>query len=278
MDSPYIYERLPRAGQIRLLELQPGTGDIHFTLTTACLHEKPEYEVISYCWGDASNPKTVYCDGKSGIQVTNSLYTALQRFRKPDQARTLWADAVCINQKDNVEKGQQVNLMSRIYSQPRTVLIWLGDDMTGLDGLEESMKGAMELLPPETEDQELLLQTSRKMIRETAVRHPDSPPHPHDTNPLTAPPRSPKTQHLRPQLDPHQPPPLPPLVRPPLDNPRNRHGPRHHPPHRNLRIPPILLVQPSLHLLPPRLLRSHRPHRGPLRRKPPLPQHGLLLP
>lgn len=170
MDSPYIYERLPRAGQIRLLTLQPGTGDIHFTLTTANLHEEPEYEVISYCWGDPSNPKSVYCDGKS-IQVTNSLYTAFQRFRKPDKPRTLWADAVCINQKDGVEKGQQVNLMSAIYSQPQTVLIWLGDDMAGLDGLEESMQGAMDLLPPETEDQELLLQTSQTMIRETAVSH-----------------------------------------------------------------------------------------------------------
>ncbi|KAM7196347.1 Heterokaryon incompatibility protein (HET) domain containing protein [Rhypophila sp. PSN 637] len=183
MDASYIYEGLPEAGQIRLLKLQPGTDDspIHFTLVTANLHENPEYEAISYCWGDPSNPKTVYCDGKT-IQVTRSLYTALRRLRKSDQVCTLWADAVCINQKDYVEKGQQVNLMTRIYSQPTAVLIWLGNDKTGLDGLKECLEGALEVLPPDSEDPEFLLATVLKMHMEAAQLREQGKPNFNDHN------------------------------------------------------------------------------------------------
>ena len=44
----------------------------------------------------------------------------------------LWADAVCINQKDNIEKGHQVAMMNEIYKRTGQVLIWLdaGDQET----------------------------------------------------------------------------------------------------------------------------------------------------
>ncbi|PMD53878.1 HET-domain-containing protein, partial [Hyaloscypha bicolor E] len=41
--------------------------------------------------------------------------------------RSLWADAVCINQRDNKEKGHQVALMAKIYSNANCVLVWLGE-------------------------------------------------------------------------------------------------------------------------------------------------------
>jgi hypothetical protein len=40
----------------------------------------------------------------------------------------LWIDALCINQNDVVEKGIQVPLMGTIYSNARSVLIWLGPE------------------------------------------------------------------------------------------------------------------------------------------------------
>lgn len=39
----------------------------------------------------------------------------------------LWVDAICINQEDVPERNHQVALMSRIYSQSKTTLIWIGD-------------------------------------------------------------------------------------------------------------------------------------------------------
>ena len=40
----------------------------------------------------------------------------------------LWVDAICINQKDNLEKGRQLLLMGQVYSNPKQVFAWLGKD------------------------------------------------------------------------------------------------------------------------------------------------------
>lgn len=51
---------------------------------------------------------------------------ALQRFRRRTRARILWADAVCIDQDDEKEKGHQVQMMRQIFERAQTVLVWLG--------------------------------------------------------------------------------------------------------------------------------------------------------
>lgn len=38
----------------------------------------------------------------------------------------LWADSICINQKDVEEKTRQVNMMGEIYSLADTIFLWLG--------------------------------------------------------------------------------------------------------------------------------------------------------
>jgi hypothetical protein len=38
----------------------------------------------------------------------------------------VWVDAICINQKDEKEKNQQVRAMSEVYSQAVEVSAWLG--------------------------------------------------------------------------------------------------------------------------------------------------------
>ena len=43
-------------------------------------------------------------------------------------SRTLWIDAICINQSDDVEKSQQVQLMRGIYATADHVLIWTGEE------------------------------------------------------------------------------------------------------------------------------------------------------
>ncbi|WYZ37733.1 hypothetical protein EsH8_II_001239 [Colletotrichum jinshuiense] len=40
---------------------------------------------------------------------------------------TFWIDAICINQRDLVERSQQVGKMKDIYSRAHSTLIWLGD-------------------------------------------------------------------------------------------------------------------------------------------------------
>lgn len=168
---PFEYESLVEDDEIRLLHLQPGIGDgdVRFSLHTVKLDDNPSYEALSYCWGDSNDTRLVYCEGMS-LQITYSLFTALKHLRQSGEERVIWADAVCINQNDIAEKSAQVQLMSRIYSQPSRVLIWLGNDMDGLDGLHECLKGASELLPPEDNIEfEFLYQRSKTLFRETFV-------------------------------------------------------------------------------------------------------------
>ena len=172
MALPYEYSTLSTLhdDETRLLHLQPGSGDdsIHFTLHTVKLSDKPPYEAISYCWGDPNDTREVHCDGAL-LHVTNNLYSALKRLRREDSVRILWADAVCINQANTPEKSKHVQLMSRIYSQPSAVLVWLGDDTSGLEGLHECLRGALEVLPPEAFEFEEVYAISRRIFREAAV-------------------------------------------------------------------------------------------------------------
>ena len=87
----------------------------------------PKYEAICYTWGDGAIKEDITCDGQI-LRITSSLATALRKFRLVDKERILWADGICINQKDVKERSHQVMLMAAIYSQATRVLCWLGDD------------------------------------------------------------------------------------------------------------------------------------------------------
>ena len=171
MDTSfYQYEPLTYVNEIRLLHLEPGvTDDVHFTLHPVRLSDNPCYEAISYCWGDPNDTRVVYCEGKP-LQVTVSLYTGLRRLRCRDAVRVLWADAVCINQNDTLEKNTQVPLMSRIYSQPSRVLIWLGEDSADIEGLQECIDGALAVLPPENYDFGTIYPISKQIFLQAYVR------------------------------------------------------------------------------------------------------------
>jgi hypothetical protein len=69
-----------------------------------------------------------------GLSITANLESALRHLRLSDQQRTLWVDALCINQSDITERGSQVQLMADIYTAVSRVLIWLGpeDDRDGV--------------------------------------------------------------------------------------------------------------------------------------------------
>ena len=121
------YDRLTRDRTIRVLDLAPGTWDepVNCSLRTVHLDDDdPRYEAISYAWGDPNDRKPVICNG-CAITTTRSLFEALQRFRHAKTTRTLWADALCINQADDDEKTFQVRLMSYIYTRAVRVLVWL---------------------------------------------------------------------------------------------------------------------------------------------------------
>jgi Heterokaryon incompatibility protein (HET) len=128
----YEYNDLPSSDSIRLLELLPGSGvqPLICHVVIADLNQKPLYEAISYVWGKRQYRGKIACDGKL-LSITMSLQEALRRFRDEKKTRVLWADAICINQKDDEERSRQVRLMDKIYAFASCVLVWLGPDEKG---------------------------------------------------------------------------------------------------------------------------------------------------
>ncbi|KAF2491403.1 HET-domain-containing protein [Lophium mytilinum] len=128
--TPYIYSPLPREDgrdHIRILELLPGKplDDIKCRLIQCSLDSCPDYEALSYVWGDAANPLPI-CVDEGILDVTQNLRSALRHLRRPLETRILWVDAVCIDQTDLDERAREVGIMNKIYQQTIRAVVWLG--------------------------------------------------------------------------------------------------------------------------------------------------------
>lgn len=115
----------------RLLEVHPGSDNDPLTTTlrpaSFASKQAPSYETISYCWGDPLD--------RVDLQINHGEYRrprtaveAIRRVRLLKRKRTIWIDAICINQIDAIEKVQQVLLMKEIYARSKGNLIYLGEE------------------------------------------------------------------------------------------------------------------------------------------------------
>lgn len=147
MENGYQYPPLKRDSSIRMLELLPATnGPLACRLIPVKLMQKPEYEALSYTWGKPNFPNLLQeATSNSYFRITDNLRDALQALRFQGASRLLWVDAVCINQGDHDEKGQQVNMMKDIYQSARRVLVWLGKGSENHDVMEYQRKAFAEL-------------------------------------------------------------------------------------------------------------------------------------
>ncbi|RSL50969.1 hypothetical protein CEP53_008603 [Fusarium sp. AF-6] len=134
VTSDSLYDTLPlnEGGTlIRLLELLPGdtTEPLVCNLIIEDMLNTPVYEAVSYTWGIDASPTHEYVVQVNSVrlQVTPNLHACLLALRYCDASRMLWVDAICINQKDDHEKSEQVARMTRIYSSASNVLVYLGD-------------------------------------------------------------------------------------------------------------------------------------------------------
>ncbi|KAJ9634566.1 hypothetical protein H2199_008849 [Coniosporium tulheliwenetii] len=129
ISSAPVYKPLdPSRREIRLLTLAGGqfSDDIHCSLSTVSLDDEPVYEALSYVWGDPNITRTIILQWTLQ-QATTNLEAALRRLRYRNRPRVLWVDAVCINQKDVLERQKQVLLMGDLYRNASVVLCWLGE-------------------------------------------------------------------------------------------------------------------------------------------------------
>jgi hypothetical protein len=128
VSEGYKYEDLPSPRSIRLLCLEPSSGvdELRAYFQLATIDEPPAYEALSYTWGESIFSETLNIGNKT-VNITKNLARALLYYQLDRGPRLLWIDAVCINQENFQEKGQQVGLMGNIYSKASRVLIWLGE-------------------------------------------------------------------------------------------------------------------------------------------------------
>ncbi|KAL8656073.1 MAG: hypothetical protein Q9226_002793, partial [Calogaya cf. arnoldii] len=119
----------------RLLSLLPGAraDEIHVSLKIVHLtDDQLRFQALSYTWGSTDNPVQVLATdlpeniNTGYLHVTQNLAVALQHLRLVDSTRDLWIDAVCVDQQNLEERGQQVERMSEIYHQAQQVVVWLG--------------------------------------------------------------------------------------------------------------------------------------------------------
>jgi hypothetical protein len=129
-DEQPWFSHQPLTGKrcIRLLDIHPGLpGDaLKASLRMVDLDGFPEYEALSYLWGDVEPKREVSVDERPYI-IRPNIYSFLLRLRLHDIKRTVWNDAICINQNDLSERGQQVALMGEVYARCRRCLVWLGE-------------------------------------------------------------------------------------------------------------------------------------------------------
>ncbi|KAF4634341.1 hypothetical protein G7Y89_g3769 [Cudoniella acicularis] len=75
----------------------------HFMMETVSMKKNPSFVALSYTWGDPN-----------------------MHLQREDRPIIVWADAICINQKDASERSKQVSLMRLIYQKANCVMVWTG--------------------------------------------------------------------------------------------------------------------------------------------------------
>ncbi|KAH7417754.1 heterokaryon incompatibility protein-domain-containing protein [Cadophora sp. MPI-SDFR-AT-0126] len=166
-----IYKPLEVATpQIRLLVVWPASDKsicpLCSLVRTTIRPGMESYEGLSYTWGDLKDTQTIRLHYSSQTEamhkafgewntelyarmencetvdfnVTRNVYTALVNLRRPDTARLLWVDMLCINQGNLPERSQQVTLMKEIYSQAATVSVWLGESLAEMPAAPNEIK------------------------------------------------------------------------------------------------------------------------------------------
>ena len=137
----FVYTPLDQSRrQIRLMYLV-GNRDsskgaaVRASLKAVSLDSEPEYASLSYVWGNSEEEQLISLNDRA-FAVRSNLLVALQQLQTrlgDGCSLPLWVDAVCINQRDELEKNAQVREMGAIYSRAKLVVAWLGPAADGSD-------------------------------------------------------------------------------------------------------------------------------------------------
>jgi hypothetical protein len=88
------------------------------------LNNPPKFYALSYTWGKPGATLSVFCNGRT-MEIATNLHEAMATlFSEPHSLDLpIWIDAICINQKDDEEKGVQVAKMEDVYRKATKVVV-----------------------------------------------------------------------------------------------------------------------------------------------------------
>lgn len=89
------------------------------------LNDDPSYTALSYTWGPNIDLQIIRINDQD-VGIRSNLEAALRHIQDDKHPVTLWVDAICINQNDEVGKSQQVQMMRKIFERALSVYAWLG--------------------------------------------------------------------------------------------------------------------------------------------------------
>ncbi|RGP69663.1 heterokaryon incompatibility -domain-containing [Fusarium sporotrichioides] len=118
---------------IRILQVE--SGDVSESLCCTLVNYADAIErgwtCLSYTWGTEPPTKEITINGAS-FPVRLNVYNFLREAQRQGLTN-LWIDSMCINQSDTDERNAQVGLMSRIFSEAKLVIVWLGQTSPALE-------------------------------------------------------------------------------------------------------------------------------------------------
>lgn len=132
--SQYQYEELSCESSFRLFRFEKSqpcsavrADEISIQLFEASFEHSPEFEAVSYAWGQDPPSSFITCNGKQ-LHVTPNVEAILRILCvQTISVGIFWIDSICINQTNISEKNVQVPRMRSIYSEATRVWIWLGE-------------------------------------------------------------------------------------------------------------------------------------------------------
>ena len=108
-EHGYCYEPLDhdhRSRQFQHLRLFPAKAfeaEIRCQVFESSLDDHPEYDALSYAWGDPNVIMPIFFHGHKH-QITTNVHLALHYIRFENRERIMWIDALCVSQKATLER------------------------------------------------------------------------------------------------------------------------------------------------------------------------------
>ncbi|KAF2116547.1 heterokaryon incompatibility protein-domain-containing protein [Lophiotrema nucula] len=128
-EEQFKYSALSSTSSFRLLEYdvtalasEQFSGPLNIRLIESSLENPPAYDAISYTWDNQHPTRRISCNNKD-LHITPNCYQVLQNIVivQGYGAKTLWIDAVCIDQLSAAEKSVYVPNMRDVYRKAQCV-------------------------------------------------------------------------------------------------------------------------------------------------------------